>query len=65
MKLEDLLKALEEKGLKEEEIKKVLEDLKAEIEAKLGEDKEEEKVEEPKKEETDAEKQKRVFGVDY
>lgn len=64
MKLEDLIKALSEKGLTDEEIKKALEELKAEIEMKLGEGKEEEdKAEEPKEDE--AEKQKRIFGVDY
>ncbi len=63
MKLEDLIKALSEKGLTDEEIKKTLEELKAEIEMKLGEGKEEDKAEEPKEDE--AEKQKRIFGVDY
>lgn len=55
MKLEDLIVALTEKGLKEDEIKEVLLGLKKEIEEKL----------EDKKEETDDEKEKRIFGLNY
>ncbi len=55
MKLEDLIVALTEKGLKEEEIKEELLKLKEEIEEKL----------EDKKEETEEEKEKRIFGLKY
>lgn len=58
MKLEEIVEALKSKGLEEEEIKKVLTDLKEEIVKYCGETKEEEPQEEKEEEFI-----KRVYGI--
>ena len=57
MKLEEIVEALKEKGLEEEEIKKVLIELKEEIVKYCGETKEE------PQEEKEEEFIKRVYGI--
>jgi len=58
MKLEEIVEALKSKGLEEEEIKKVLIELKEEIVKYCGETKEEEPQEEKEEEFI-----KRVYGI--
>ena len=58
MKLEEIVEALHSKGLEEEEIKKVLTELKEEIVKYCGETKEEEPQEEKEEEFI-----KRVYGI--
>lgn len=58
MKLEEIVEALKSKGLEEEEIKKVLTELKEEIVKYCGE----EHIEEPQ-EEKEEEFIKRVYGI--
>ena len=58
MKLEEIVEALKSKGLEEEEIKKVLTDLKEEIVKYCGEG-----HEEPPQEEKEEEFIKRVYGM--
>lgn len=58
MKLEEIVEALKSKGLQDEEIKKVLTDLKEEIVKYCGETKEEEPQEEKEEEFI-----KRVYGI--
>lgn len=59
MKLEEIVEALKSKGLEEEEIKKVLIELKEEIVKYCGEGKTEEEPQEEKEEEFI----KRVYGI--
>ena len=59
MKLEEIVEALKSKGLEEEEIKKVLIELKEEIVKYCGEGHEEE----PPQEEKEEEFIKRVYGI--
>lgn len=59
MKLEEIVEALKSKGLEEEEIKKVLFELKEEIVKYCGEGHEEE----PPQEEKEEEFIKRVYGI--
>ena len=58
MKLEEIVEALKSKGLQDEEIKKVLTELKEEIVKYCGETKEEEPQEEKEEEFI-----KRVYGI--
>ena len=58
MKLEEIVEALKSKGLEEEEIKKVLTELKEEIVKYCGETKDEEPQEEKEEEFI-----KRVYGI--
>lgn len=65
MKLEDLIKALKDAGLNDEQVENALKGLKEELGNHFNAPKEEEK-EEPKEEEhveTDDEKKKRIFNL--